>query len=343
MALTDTNSQQLEVLRQVKMAARAAQACQKAARSNHIQRLAEREAAQKSADVSYAELKKHGAHADLEAALYDAEFALKMANARAEVTGIVATKADISQQAADAAVVAACSNMNEAKSQWYQPSSAPSSPQDVAASPSRHAPNEKVGHDGERAHATDDEDARNAMNGDRGLDQNSRQAGEPFRQTEQTRSVRGEEEEETKHEEEDNSRAREVPEQRHSHEQCHDERERRYHPQPASTVLHALRPQFAHILWKKDVERAFSDYSAIRIFPEPPRTGKCSKLDCLTGQGHRQLKVCPCDIEAAFTLLQIPLKAAHFAWHPDRWSKCPAEYRESFQVRLSDDHSGVAY
>lgn len=84
-------------LAQANTRARAAEAHQKAARSNHIQRLAEREAAHKTVDYFHAQLKKHG-QSDLAAGLRNAEFSLRMASARVEATAAVAAKAD--QQAA---------------------------------------------------------------------------------------------------------------------------------------------------------------------------------------------------------------------------------------------------
>lgn len=354
--------------RRVKAAARTAAQRQIWARSIHIQRLAERETAQKNEDQLRKHLKDYGPSHGLEQSLRGLEFASKTASSRVEAAATVAAQADLAKEEA----------IKAADAVWLTMEDAAAVEANLRAET---APHDQTAHDAERARAWDQgigekfrkaeefarqgeemeettrkmqeadlkhqyektcEDNANLMD-----ERRRREAQQNQKQKQQAESeARGQEKPDNKQRrpifksyndyeqelETADERAEKRSQQRREYEQRHYEWLQHTSPFRSSSMLGGIR--VSHTLWKKNVDRAFSDYSAIKIFPEPPTTGNCSKPACVASQAQRALNACPCDVETAFTVLQLPLKEARLAWHPDRFSKCADELRESFQVCL---------
>jgi actin-related protein len=90
-------------------------------------------------------------------------------------------------------------------------------------------------------------------------------------------------------------------------------------------------------LWYQNVERAFVEYALMDTFPEPPSSLiLCRKPGCIASKEHRALAACSCQIEYAITSLQLPLKKLRWAWHPDRFSSCKEEHRETFKAKATE-------
>lgn len=84
--------------------------------------------------------------------------------------------------------------------------------------------------------------------------------------------------------------------------------------------------------WRKLVDIALSDYTALHVFPAPPAR-PCMKNECpsKTQQG-RTLTVCDCVFKEAFSgLSKQELKMERVRWHPDKFARCPEQHRELFQ------------
>lgn len=293
-----------EIHKQAAAAARAAEARQKYAHTSYIQRQAEREAADKQEDYCRGQIRQFGHRPHLEAGLrttiHDAKFASRTASDRVKAAEAVATQADNDHTETSRAASVAKANMGLKRS---------------ASEPQL------------RDHLKPAPDATNGSPlPDSVWDEG---AGKEYRQSEQY-SRRGEQTQDQRKEDE-----RKKQEARQEHESVRKDAFRAVGERLGRRFSGmAVGPSIIHRVWKKEVECALEDVSVVKIFPELPQ-GKCAKPACLAGQSQRALKACPCDVEAAFTLLGMPLKEARNAFHPDRWAKCPEEHRDSFQVCIA--------
>lgn len=74
-----------------------------------------------------------------------------------------------------------------------------------------------------------------------------------------------------------------------------------------------------------------ADISAMTMLPDPPVFFYCLRLSCIAAQPTRALRACDCNVEADFrSIYGLDLKTERLRWHPDRFAKCPEEYKEEF-------------
>lgn len=88
--------------------------------------------------------------------------------------------------------------------------------------------------------------------------------------------------------------------------------------------------------WWKYTNDCFKDYTKITQFPMPPALS-CGKLDCDAASATRPLAACECNIRASFGMVRnLNVKRERLRWHPDKFTACPANLRESFQKMASE-------
>lgn len=81
--------------------------------------------------------------------------------------------------------------------------------------------------------------------------------------------------------------------------------------------------------WRQEVKGAFADYTTMQNFPQPP-VKACNNISCQATR--RSLQACSCNIRAAFMgTVDLDLKRERLAWHPDRFSACPEQFRVAFK------------
>ncbi|GIZ43301.1 hypothetical protein CKM354_000653300 [Cercospora kikuchii] len=116
------------------------------------------------------------------------------------------------------------------------------------------------------------------------------------------------------------------------------EREQRRSNQTYPPIPRVLQPAVAIPLqsitdWRQHVALAFTNYSAMQIFPSPPAS-PCGKPECHLTRELRTLEACKCNIQAcirrAGIVSKAQLKSERLKWHPDRFAACPEDRREQF-------------
>lgn len=108
-------------------------------------------------------------------------------------------------------------------------------------------------------------------------------------------------------------------------------------PPKAQPKQHAAPPPSRLVIdqYFKEVDAAVADYSNLRRFPSPP-AWPCNNAACAANKSKRALRACECNIAHAFRSRGDDLKAYRIKLHPDKFSRCPDDVRESFQRMVSE-------
>ncbi|KAI5360585.1 hypothetical protein Slin14017_G087600 [Septoria linicola] len=107
-------------------------------------------------------------------------------------------------------------------------------------------------------------------------------------------------------------------------------------PEPLLPLTLLLEPMDR---WREFTAQCFQDYASMTVFPDPSGfdpvvVTPCSKRQCLEEQ--RALLACQCQVRVAFEGLEINPRREMIRWHPDKFSRCPAEKRALFQAMATE-------
>ena len=86
--------------------------------------------------------------------------------------------------------------------------------------------------------------------------------------------------------------------------------------------------------WYEETNAACKNPASMREFPQPP-SWDCGNVSCRAERPSRALHACKCNLTALFR--ECPsLKAERVKFHPDKFSRCPADVKQEIQKAAAE-------